>query len=163
MNTITLRGTRKRAIVGRFNTQVVVMQGISDAQNRKMEEEKEREGKASFKTLNYNVPSEDVLLYGKLDFFSKSDKKLIRRFTTRLWEPGDACNFIYSNYDLNSGIVFKDKVTNTFKGYTCTDIIQWVRHCHNLIGKPKNIVIYRFPKGLFASLCPDFFKKLELD
>ena len=160
MNTIMLRGTKKRVIVGRFSREVVVMQQLTDSEVAKMEEEKLKNGSASFKTLNTVIPSFDVLLYGKINFSDKNDKKLIKRFETRLWDPIDSSHFVYSNYDINSGIVFKDKKLNRFVGYTCGDIVQWIRYCHNIINRPKNIIIYRFSRGLYNTMCPDFFKKL---
>ena len=60
----------------------------------------------------------------------------------------------------DSGIVFKDKKLNRFVGYTCGDIVQWIRYCHNIIGRPKNIVVYRFSRGKYNTLCPGFFKTL---
>ena len=59
-----LRGTKKRVIVGRFDNTVVVMQQLTDSQLAKMEEEKLKNGAASFKTLDTAIPSFDVLLYG---------------------------------------------------------------------------------------------------
>lgn len=160
MNTLMLRGTKKRVIVGRFDKEVIVMQPLTDEQNNEMEEEKRKKGSASFKTLNTIIPSTDVLLYGKINFFDKNDKKLIKRFETRLWDPTDPAHFIYSNYDNNSGLVFKDKKLDRFIGYTCGDIIQWMRWCHNIIGRPKNVVVYRFSRGKYNIACPEFFKRL---
>lgn len=160
MNTLMLRGTKKRVIVGRFDKEVIVMQPLTDEQNNEMEEEKRKKGSASFKTLNTIIPSTDVLLYGKINFFDKNDKKLIKRFETRLWDPTDPGHFIYSNYDNNSGLVFKDKKLDRFIGYTCGDIIQWMRWCHNIIGRPKNVVVYRFSRGKYNIACPEFFKRL---
>ena len=160
MNTLMLRGTKKRVIVGRFDKEVIVMQPLTDEQNAEMEEEKKKKGSASFKTLNTIIPSIDVLLYGKINFFDKNDKKLIKRFETRLWDPTDPSHFIYSNYDNNSGLVFKDKKLDRFVGYTCGDIVQWMRWCHNIIGRPKNVVVYRFSRGKYNLACPEFFKRL---
>lgn len=160
METLMLRGTKKRVIVGRFENSVVVMQQLTDSQLAKMEEEKLKNGAASFKTLDTIIPSFDVLLYGKINFNDKNDKNLIKRFETRLWDPLDSGHFIYSNYDTNSGIVFKDKKLNRFIGCTCGDIIQWVRYCHNIIGRPKNIIIYKFSRGKYNVMCPGFFKTL---
>ena len=101
-----LRGTKKRVIVGRFDNTVIVMQPLTDSQVAEMEKEKLKNGSASFKTLNTVIPSFDVLLYGKINFSDKNDKNLIKRFETRLWDPLDSAHFVYSNYDINSGIVF---------------------------------------------------------
>lgn len=160
MNTITFLGTRKRAIVGRFEKHIIVMQPITDADNRKFEEQKETIGEIRFNTLETDIPSEDVLFFGKLNFLSKHDKKLLKRFETRLWDPIDPSHFIYSNYDQNYGIAFKDKVDKIFKGYTCTDIVQWMRYCYLTIGKPGNIIVYKFSRGKFSNMCPKFFKEL---
>lgn len=159
MNTITLLGIKKRVIVNRFDTDVIVMEGITDKENLKMEQEQNKYGKASFKSYNYDVPSYDVLLYGKIDFDDKKDIKLIKKFEKKLWDISDISHFVYSNINYKTGIVFKKEENDSFKGYQCCDIITWLKFCYTIIGNPKYICIYRYPRGKFQYFCPKIYKE----
>lgn len=158
MNTITLLGTKKRVIVNRFEDEMVVMEGIDDKTNLKMEQEQRKNGKASFKSFNYDVPTYDVLLFGKVNFNDKKDIKLLKKFESRLWDPADIAHFIYSNMDYNTGTVYKGE-NDVFKGYQTMNVIDWLKYCHVIIGKPKNICIYRYPRGKFQFNCPEIYKQ----
>jgi hypothetical protein len=158
MNTITLLGTKKRVIVNRFENEMVVMEGISDKMNFEMEQEQRKYGKASFKSFNHNVPTYDVLLFGKINFSDKKDTKLLKKFESRLWDVADISHFVYSNMDYETGIVYK-KDDDVFKGYQTMNIITWLKHCHVVLGKPKYICIYKYPRGKFQFHCPQIYKQ----
>ena len=159
MNTITLLGTKKRIVVNRFENEMVVMEGISDKMNFDMEQEQRKYGKASFKSFNHNVPTYDVLLFGKINFKDKKDTKLLKKFESRLWDVADISHFVYTNLDYETGTVHKKENDDVFKGYQTMDIITWLKQCHVVIGKPQYICIYKYPRGKFQFHCPDIYKQ----
>lgn len=157
MKVLNLLGIRKRTILGRSDTQVVVMEALTDEQVKVMEEEQKDKGTASYKSGKDTIPSYDVLLFGKIDFNNKSDVKLIKRFEGRIWDIMSPEHFIETNFDYKKGKVYSDN-KNEFKGYTCTNIVDWLKYNHVMINKPSNIIIYKYPRGKFMLRCPYFYR-----
>ena len=160
MKTRTLLGTRKRAIVNRFENYVVVIEPISSATVTKMENQQLTNGSATYEAIfDVHIPSYDVLLYGNINFRNKKDIKLLKRFEGRLWDIMDVSHFIYTNINFDMGYISKENNDDKYKGYTCTNIVDWIKYNYMLIGNPKYVCIYRYPIGKFVINCPAFFKQ----
>lgn len=153
-----LLGIKKRTIVSRFDTQVVVMEGISKEENDIMDKEQRTKGAATFKALKVPIPSYNVLLYGKIDFDDKADIKFFKQFENKIYNKSEINHFVYSNLDYNRGIVKYDELRRAFVGHNCPDLIIWLKQCHVELGKPKYICVYRFSRDAFQKTCPKFFK-----
>lgn len=156
MKILKLLGTRKRTVLGRSDTQVVVMESLTNEEVKEMEKQQKDKGTASYKNGKNIIPSYDVFLFGKINFTDKRDIKLIKRFEGRIWDIMSPEHFIKSNFNYNKGIVYSDN-KNEFKGYTCTNIIDWIKYNHVIIGKPENIIIYKYPRAKFITSCPSFY------
>lgn len=93
--------------------------------------------------INYNIGTKHILLYGRVDFNNDDDIDYFYNYYTSLIDDNifNCKNKIYSNVDLNTGIVTKKD--GYFKKYDTWDFIKWIKYNYMLIGKPSRILIYK--------------------
>lgn len=136
MKTLKLNGIRKRAILCRSNDvvkAVVVMIPITE------EQEKEIDDNGYIDINNLRVAANNIYCYGSIDINNKEDADYIKKFD--LIGKSDDDNYIHSRYDYEKGIVkFDGKIAKT---YPTSNVIEWFKYNHLLIGKPERILIYK--------------------
>ena len=101
-----------------------------------------------------NVP------YEIIDVESEKDKKLLESFENKIWDWTQWNHIAYSNVNYKTGDVIRDEAKDTFLVYSMVDIVKWIKYNLLLINNPKNIIIYRFPRGRFSLNCPKFYKEI---
>lgn len=113
------------------------MRSISEEEENRIDKSKIYFGDIRYETKDFIVKSDDIYLYGEVDFDNEDDLFNITKFNL-INERG---NHIYSTFDYNKGsFVTKDGVP---KMYETWDPILWFKYCHCLIGKPKRIIVYK--------------------
>ena len=139
MKTLKLIGIRKRAILCRFNNyakEVAVMIPLTDEQVEELETNRK------IIINDKTITSDNIYCYGDIDLSDKENVEYIKKFN--LINQDDFSNTIHSNFNYEEGIVkYEGKIPKT---YSTDNVILWFKYNHLLIGKPKNVLIYRCKK-----------------
>ena len=85
---------------------------------------------------------DSIYCYGDIDLSDKENVEYIKKFN--LINQDDFSNTIHSNFNYEKGTVeYEDKIPKT---YSTNDVMLWFKYNYLLIGKPKNILIYKCKK-----------------
>lgn len=87
------------------------------------------------------IKSKNIYMYGEIDFNNEDDLINIERFNLVGEKPYD--NFVPSSFNYDKGSY--TLINNILKGSPTRDPIKWFMYCHCLIGKPKRIIVYKYP------------------
>ena len=136
MKKVILNGIRKRAILYHtdgynVNKRVVVMIPITDEQEKYIDKHESIE-------LD-GIIIREIYCYGNINVDNEDDANAIKNFD--LINKGENDNYIYSNIDFEKGYALYDGPIP--KMYPTSNIINWFKYNHLLIGKPDKILIYR--------------------
>lgn len=139
MKKLKLIGIRKRVILCRFNNiakEIAVMIPLTDEQVEELETNQkiEIDGKI--------ITNDKIYCYGDIDLSDKETVDYIKKFN--LITDDYVSNVVHSNFNYDKGVVeYEGKIPKT---YSTNDVMLWFKYNHVLIGKPKNILIYKCKK-----------------
>lgn len=117
------------------------MQAITDEQEESINRHEDIILKNSFGDY-ITVGYRHALLYGAIDFADAADIAALEdsNFIDDLFNESINC-WLPSTFDYNTGLAQKDN--NVLKQYKTNNILNWIKYCHCLIGKPDKIIIYK--------------------
>lgn len=118
------------------------MQPLTEEEENEIDNSVKYHGENIFKHESGKmVKARDIYLYGTVDFNNEEDIDNIERFN--LIGDKSTDNIMYTNFDYNKGcfttVDGKAKYCKTFNALT------WFKYCYCLIGKPKRIIVYKYP------------------
>ena len=142
---INLLGIRKRAILLHSKTphgiELTVMESITKEQEIRIDKSSDYFGELQFESKHGTIQQRNIYLYGEIDFNSKDDLDVIKRF--KLIDP-DLMSFKYTSFDYEKGTALvQDKVTKISPSIDC---VEWFKYNYCLIGKPQRIIVYKILK-----------------
>lgn len=143
---INLLGIRKRAILLHSKTphgvELTIMEPITEEQEIRIDKSSDYFGELQYESKHGTIHQRDIYLYGNIDFNSKDDLSVIKRFN--LVDP-DLNSFKYTtfNYDKGTAIVNSEGITKLSPSIDC---VEWFKYNYCLIGKPKRIIVYKLLK-----------------
>ena len=139
MKTLNLLGIRQRTILCHFNNiakDIAVLIPITDEQVKEIEENEKI-------IINDKlITRENIYCYGDIDLTNEEDVEFIKKFN--LINDDYSSNVVYSNFNYEKGNVEYDGPVP--KQYSTNNIIDWFKFNYMLIGKPKNVLIYKCRK-----------------
>ena len=142
---INLLGIRKRAILLHSKTphgiELTVMEPITEKQENRIDKSSDYYGELRFESKHGIIGQRNIYLYGEIDFNSKNDLDVIKRF--KLVDP-DLMSFKYTAFDYEKGTALvQNKIT---KISPSIDPVEWFKYNYCLIGKPERIIVYKILK-----------------
>ena len=144
-----IMGIRSSVILNRYLTNYLMLEELSEEDERFIDETAETSDEMYFlKKIGNNtfkIPARDIFLYGEIDVNNKSDLQLLQKTDIITQEVNQAA-YIPSDFDYETGNVFADK-DGIYKTHDTWNKIDWFKFNHCLIGKPKRIIIYRINKN----------------
>ena len=143
-----------------FNTQKQVLLSRSDKKeygvfmeiiSEKTEKELDRQMNI-YNSFTYNnlhgkqIKSSSVYLYGEVNLDSKKDINYLLKFKNAILNPFDSGNCYYTSFDYETGEI---QYNEQKQAYLCVnfidDYLKWFKYNYCIIGKPKRIIIYKYP------------------
>lgn len=135
-NVLKLLGIRQRVILCRFNNiakEIAIMISISDEQVEELEKNE------SIVINNKVITRDKIFCYGNIDLNNEEDVSFIKKFN--LITDDYTSNTIHSGFDYEKAVAeYEGKIPKT---YSIDDVLLWFKYNYVLIGKPKNILIYK--------------------
>lgn len=145
MQKINIMGIRSSVILNRFKTDWLVMEEITEEQEKQIEARKKCYDDGFYVTKNnIKVSDKDIFLYGEIDVTAHDDLELLRDAEIITQNVNQAAN-IPSNFCYETGFVYPNK-DGIIKTYDTWNKIAWFTFNHLLLGKPKRVIIYRISK-----------------
>lgn len=123
----------------------VYMEAIDNNIEKKFDEQIEKKGSYKYTTCDgITIHSDDVLLYGEINLNNKNDIKLLDKFKDYLLNSWDESNFLYSNFNYNTGKIAFNENRNAYIGTNfVANHIAWFKQMYCMLGKPDKIIIYK--------------------
>lgn len=157
MNPLRLFGTRKRAILHHFNSEITVMEKITPSTVKELEERYKVHGQAHYNSYkDFYIKPSNLLLFGKIDLNDKKDVAIINKTENKIWDYLTGCHFVYRDLDYNTGQVPFDYNRHSYVGHSTLNLINWLKFNLLLLGFPENVVIYKIDKDFVRKNCPNF-------
>ena len=142
---INLLGIRKRAILLHSKTphgiELTIMEPITEKQEIRIDKSSDYFGGMQFESEHGTIRQKDIYVYGVIDFDSKSDLDIIKRFNLI---DQDLQSFMYTPFNYQKGVTFL--TDGVLKFTPSIDPINWFKYNYCLIGKPKRIIVYKLLK-----------------
>lgn len=146
MRKINIMGIRSKVIMNRQGTDYLVMEPITEEQEKELDLRQEINGEVHFITdKGVYIRAKDIFLYGEVNINNVADLNLIKSSDIIIQEVNMAAN-VPSNFDYKTGFVYSNR-DGIFKTHDTWDKELWFKFNHLLLGKPKRIIIYRIFKN----------------
>lgn len=143
-----LLGIRKRTLICCIDKQIVFIEPITEQQETRIDNSYKYFGAIRYE-INKDViiEAKDIYLYGELNFTKEEDVNALLKYNL----IDDNNGFIIkSNFDYENGCFTTiDKVARQYHTWNVIDVI---KYCHCLIGKPNRIIIYKLNKNMLKML-----------
>lgn len=144
---INLFNRRQRVMLSRSDKKDygVFMEAISESTEINLDRQNKVKNSITYAASKGVVTNNDIYLYGEINLDNKKDIKYLKKFSSAILNPYDISNFIYSNFNYDTGDVFADD-NGIYKGYQImNEPIKWFKFNYCILGKPKRIIIYKYP------------------
>lgn len=147
--TRNLFNTQKQVVMSRSekNDYVVFMEVIDEETEQKLDKAMNIHGSFNFINIQgKRIPSSFVYLYGSVDLNNKKDIKYLERYNKAILNPFDVGNWYYTSFNYETGEITYDESNGRWAGINfIADFLKWFKFKYCILGKPKNIIIYKYP------------------
>lgn len=149
---MNIMGIRQRIILNHSDKHgKIVLQVLTDKEEEQIDNSIIKYGELTYLLDNkIKIRAKDIYLYGDINLTNQEDVKLLEKFNKIICDEYAANNFIYSNVDYKTGIVYSDE-RGVYLGYACMNWNKWFNFNYLLLGKPKKIIIYSISKNLIKN------------
>lgn len=135
-------------MINRFSdNNVVVLEGITEEQEKNIDNNKTYVYKNFFNDEKYAIGLNNILFYGKIDVENEEDIRIIKKFNPITDFLSDAPPILPVSFDYNSASsdwVIDDRHPNGYREIKiCNDCIEWFKYCYTEIGRPERIIAFK--------------------
>lgn len=149
---MNIMGIRQRIILNHSDKHgKIILQVLTDKEEEQIDNSIIKYGELTYLLDNkIKIRAKDIYLYGDINLTNQEDVKLLEKFNKIICDEYAINNFIYSNVDYKTGIVYSDE-RGVYLGYACMNWNKWFNFNYLLLGKPKKIIIYNISKNLIKN------------
>lgn len=149
--TRNLFNTQKQVMLSHSDKRdyIVFMEAIDKETEQKLDKAMNIHGSFTFVNIQgKKIPSSFVYLYGSVDLNNKNDIEYLKRYNKAILNPYDINNWYYTSFNYETGEITYNENRGSWLGVNfIADFIKWFKFKYCILGKPQNIIIYKYPSA----------------